>query len=351
MSQKLSRSSSWSTADVPLCRARVRRTGTLAGMSTRIGEETWGPWRAIRLEDETLSVLVVPAVGGRIVSLVDRRSGRDWMMQGGPPDLLLGGGWGREEAVFGGRESFGWDECLPTVSPCADPLDAAAPPLRDHGDQWGRPAEAHVDVAGGGLDVTWSGTRWPYHFVRRLSLEGGVSLLAAYTLTNESERPMPLLWSLHPTFRLEPGTCIELPGVSEARVTATVGLELSPADAVAWPLAPSTTGGTIELSRVRAADGSAVKLYAPAPEAARLVTPDGSVLELRWDRAMAPTVGVWLSFGGWPAGGPPVEQVAIEPTTSPDDHLADALAHERACIVDPGATLRWWVRLTARAAR
>lgn len=320
-------------------------------MSTRIGEETWGRWWAFRLEDDTLSVLVVPAIGGRIVSLVDGRSGRDWMMQGAPPDVPLAVAWGREEAVFGGRESFGWDERLPTVSRCADPLDAAAPPLRDHGDQWGRPAETQVDVAAGGLDVTWRGSRWPYRFSRRLSLEHGASLLAAYTLTNESERPMPLLWSIHPTFRLEPGTAIELPGVSEARVTATVGMALPPADAVAWPLAPSSTGGTIELGRVRAADGSAVKLYAPAPEVARLVTPDRSALELTWDRAVAPTVGVWLSFGGWPTGGPPVEQLAIEPTTSPDDDLADALAHGRARIVDPGATLRWWVRLTARAAR
>jgi galactose mutarotase-like enzyme len=319
-------------------------------MSTRISEESWGRWGAIRMEDEALSVLVVPEIGGRVVSLVDRRTRRDWMMPGEPPDLALADVWSREEVVFGGRESFGWDECLPTVAPCPDPLDADAAPLRDHGDQWGRPADVLPDDEGDGVGLAWSSSRWPYRFSRRLSLEPDATLRAEYSFANESDRALPLLWSIHPTFRLEPGTLIELPGVSTARVTWTDGMGLQSADSVAWPLAPSSLGGTVDLGRVRSADGSAVKLYAHAPEVARLVTPDGSHLELTWDRAVGTTVGVWLSFGGWPIGGPPVEQVAIEPTTSPDDDLDDAIAHRRAREVGPGESLRWWVRLTSRTA-
>jgi hypothetical protein len=101
----------------------------------------------------------------------------------------------------------------------------------------------------------------------------------------------------------------------------------------------------VDLSLVRGPEGWAVKLYAEAPEVVRAVTPDDAVLELSWERTTAPTVGVWLSAGGWPVGGPPALQVALEPTTSPDDHLADALAHRRPLIVEPGAERRWWVRL------
>ena len=36
--------------------------------------------------------------------------------------------WSAGDVVFGGRESFGWDECLPTVAPCPDPLDPSAAP-------------------------------------------------------------------------------------------------------------------------------------------------------------------------------------------------------------------------------
>ena len=80
----------------------------------------------------------------------------------------------------------------------------------------------------------------------------------------------------------------------------------------------------------------------------RAVTPDGASLEVTWDQASAPALGVWLAYGGWPPGAAPVRQVALEPTTSPDDHLADAIDHRRAWTLAPDETRRWWVRFRSR---
>ena len=71
---------------------------------------------------------------------------------------------------------------------------------------------------------------------------------------------------------------------------------------------------------------------------------DGSELRFAWDLAFAPTLGIWLDYGGWPPGEPR-HQVAIEPTTSADDDLASAIAAGRARILEPGTPLRWKVRL------
>ena len=90
---------------------------------------------------------VVAEVGARVVSLRDLARDREWLLQNTPPTEAEGMAWSSEGVVFGGRESFGWDECLPTVAPCPDPLDPAAAPLRDHGDQWGRGAYLAVDEA------------------------------------------------------------------------------------------------------------------------------------------------------------------------------------------------------------
>jgi len=65
---------------------------------------------------------------------------------------------------------------------------------------------------------------------------------------------------------------------------------------------------------------------------------------IAWDRAFAPTLGIWLDYGGWPPGEPR-HQVAIEPTTSADDDLASAIAAGRARILEPGTPQRWKVRL------
>jgi hypothetical protein len=301
--------------------------------------------RAVRLADTALSIIVVPGLGGRVVSLRDERCGREWLKQGSAPDPDEARTWSEEVAVFSGRASFGWDECLPTVAPCADPLAVDGPQLRDHGDLWGRPAEVRADP--GAITTTWTPMRWAYRLTRRLSLEQGGTCRADYQLISLMDRPAPVLWSMHPTLALEPGSRIELPGEDRVRLTWTTGSPLVATESVAWPLASAPDGSAVDLGRIRDRDGSAAKCYASRARVGTVRAADGDRLEFTWDRSLVPALGVWLDFGGWPGGGPPVEQVALEPTSSPDDHLGDAIAHDRAWSLPPASVLRWWVRVTS----
>ncbi|HSH33484.1 MAG TPA: hypothetical protein VLB31_07680, partial [Actinomycetota bacterium] len=104
------------------------------------------------LENDAVRLACEPDVGARITSLVDLRTGREWLVPGTLPGNAAASA--AEGAVFGGTEAFGWDECLPTVAPCPDPADATAPALRDHGDQWGRPAD--VEATDERLVATWT---------------------------------------------------------------------------------------------------------------------------------------------------------------------------------------------------
>jgi hypothetical protein len=55
-------------------------------------------------------------------------------------------------------------------------------------------------------------------------------------------------------------------------------------------------------------------------------------------------MGVWLDAGGWPSEAP-IHQVALEPTSSPDDQVADALAERRAWTLPARGRLRWGMRI------
>ena len=180
-------------------------------VSTTISHASWGEWPSVRLATPVVDLEVVSEIGARVVSLRDLRRDREWLLGGEPPSEAEGMGWSEEGVAFSGRE-MRWDECLPTVSVCADPLDAHAPPLRDHGDQWGREAYLSVDHERGAVEHTWSVPRWPYRLSRRLSFDDEQTLLANYQLTSLADVPLPLLWSQHPVFRLEPRTRLELPG-------------------------------------------------------------------------------------------------------------------------------------------
>ena len=311
-------------------------------MKATVEHRTWGGWPSVTLSTEAVSLEVVSEVGGRIVSLRDKRRDREWLVQGEPPAELEQMEWATEGIVFGGRESFGWDECLPTTAVCADPLAPDGPALRDHGDQWGRGAYLSLETDSGAVVHTWSVPRWEYRLSRRLSFVDEQTVLAEYLLVSVAGKPLPISWAQHPVLRLEPGSAIDLPDVRRVHCSWRDGIGLP--DELSWPVATTGEGTEIDLSCVRRDEGWAAVLYALPTDEVRAVAPDGARLDLDWDRDFAPALRVWLSYGGWPAEGERREQVALEPCTSEHDDLERAMQAGHQRTLAPGDELRWWVR-------
>jgi hypothetical protein len=297
----------------------------------------------IRLENAALRLDCLPALGGRIVALIDRVTGRNWLTTGHPSTDP--GAWAGQDAIFGGDQAFGWDECLPTIARCPDPLDPSGPPLRDHGDAWGRSAE--VERRGDDALVSRSSVGGRWELTRTIRLADR-TVAVDYDLRSLGPA-VPFLWSMHPLLALEPGSRVELSGLDRIGLRSSTEIEFATDEAgtVGWPIATATDGTKIDLALVHdAGAGFAVKLatnVAPAG-AIGVRTPDGAAIHVDWKRAVAPAVGIWLDHGGWPEGAA-LRQVAIEPATSGDEDLVSAVMAGRARLVPVGGNIRWWARL------
>jgi galactose mutarotase-like enzyme len=311
-------------------------------VKAELSHRTWGDWPSVALSTEAVELEVVSEVGARVVSLRDKRRDREWLVQGQKPRELEQMDWAKERAAFGGRESFGWDECLPTTAPCADPLRPGQE-LRDHGDQWGRGADLRLDHEHGAVEHTWAAPLWDYRLQRRLSFADESTVLAEYIVESHADVPLPIHWAQHPTLRVEPGSYIDLPEVHTALRSWQNGIDLP--QELNWPKATTADGQERDLGCVRTGEGWATVLYAEPREGTRVVAPDGSRLDFEWDQVFAPALRIWLSYGGWPPGAEPSEQIALEPCTSMHDDLAGALEAGQERILPPGGALRWWVRL------
>src|SRR5512137_2831249 len=104
-------------------------------MTATLMRDSWYGSPAWRLEDDALRIIVVPEAGGKIVSLLDRRTGYEWLIQpahANPFRLLPPG------SVYNDEQVGGWDEMLPTIlagpDPEPGPYEGAA--LPDHGELW-----------------------------------------------------------------------------------------------------------------------------------------------------------------------------------------------------------------------
>jgi galactose mutarotase-like enzyme len=275
----------------------------------------------VSLENDHVCLMVDVSFGARVVSLIDRKTGREWLLQGARSIDVS------EQAIYRGAASRGWDECFPTVLSCHH--SAWGGHLRDHGMLWGRPWTID-DVGSEHLHASFEGDG--IKFTRRLSLNGP-ELTAAYTVTSTRGADVPYLWSQHCVLSVSSDHRIALKG--QGKMTAAGrGFD--------WPAHPER-----DLAQVGQSDeGFVLKYYGLTPAGAMArISGKGGGLRFDWDGSEIPALGIWLDYGGWPEEGP-LQQVALEPTTGAADDLVAAEAIGQARWLVPGATHKWTVRLT-----
>lgn len=196
--------------------------------------------------------------------------------------------------VAGGAQ--GWDEMVPNVE--------ATGLLPDHGEAWRAP---WVVEEGSGSSVVMScrGRVVPFELRRRIEVGRRVRL--DYTYLNVGAEPHLAYWSGHTLFRFEEGMEIGVPG----------GEKLG---AMAWGASRKTFLPKGSINRVR------------------LGWRSGAAIELRWDPALTPYVGVWVCNGD--LGG--YRQIAIEPATGGNDGPDPAAPPP---LLGSGETFGWWLEV------
>jgi galactose mutarotase-like enzyme len=304
---------------------------------------------ALSLYNDDLELVAVPSAGARVTHL-RRRNGREWLWRNPvlplsvPPIELPT----TPTAYIDRYDSGGWDECFPTVGACALPDTVPARPLPDHGELWC--AEWQHDLLANGEVTIWRSVAHcrtvPASVQREVTLDGD-AIHFDYRIRSLGDAPFPYLWAAHPLFAIQPGTLLELPGVSRARVGAVHGRhDLASGEMVTWPL--DNERGLVVPER----GGWAMNLFmeSAAPGLARLTDPTrGETLELHWDAAEIPFVTLWLNFGGWGPAGEPYVNLAVEPCLAVPTTLDEAAAIPgMAPILPPSGERAWRLTVTLR---
>ena len=231
---------------------------------------------------------VRPERGGRITSL--RLDGEELLEQGIGVD-----GAGAQGFVEAG--AWGWDEMVPNVE--------AFGSLPDHGEAWRMPWTVGA-TSPGSAHMRCLGRVVPWELERHLELsEGGVR--ASYVYTNRGSGPQYAYWCAHPLFRFERGMEIGVPGGEG-------------------------------LAQLAAGTSTKIFLTPGSTDRVRLGWASGAAVEVGWDAALTPYVGVWVCNGD--LGG--YRQVGIEPATGGNDRPDPSAPPP---LLAPGEEFRWWLEI------
>jgi hypothetical protein len=281
---------------------------------------------ACPLQNDDLSVAVVPDEGGRIASLKSRHSGLELLLQARRDRAPLQPGL---YARFRDGACAGIEECLPSVSACTgDGESAEDAPVPDHGDFWQLAWTVDAFDAAA-LSLSATGFSRPLRLRKRISLHDN-SLRMDYSIENLSDRPTSFLYACHPLLAVAPGDRIALPEeVTSLRLHSSCGDRLGTHGTILpWPVIPDLSHCDLSLV-LDESEHTADMLYT-----ARLTegwcgfyrSAARQGVALRFNPASLPYVGLWLCYGGWPEDGSEPRQyaVALEPTTAPYGTLAAA---------------------------
>lgn len=271
------------------------------------------PLRTLDLQSPSFALSVIPEFGGKIASLRDRGSGREWLWCNPvlPPREPVYG-----ENYIEGLDSGGWDEIFPTVGPCEV---RGLGKLPDHGELVGLPwtLEQHSKDE---LRLSVTGRCAPYRFTRtiRSTAEG---FIFDYELVHLGSTPFPWLWCAHPLIAIEAGMRIRY-GDSEWHIPDPESEAFTPSAKKFF-----TSRGEVSSVSVQAVEGSSLTIH--------------------FDPDELPYLGFWRNLRGWAGvGATPYFNLGVEPTTSPADLLSDAVAHNLHRVLAGGETARWSLRLT-----
>ncbi|HEY3757514.1 MAG TPA: hypothetical protein VGL42_15280 [Opitutaceae bacterium] len=293
-------------------------------------------FESVLLSSPTLEVVCVPELGGRVCSLVNRRTGREWLWRRpGEPALFQPA----DPLDFGTGTFAGLDECFPTVGPGAW-VDGRV--LPDHGDVWARAWKIGARTPEL-LELTVESPPWEFRLRRTIQLRESV-VHFSYELESLANRYAPALWSMHPLFSIREGDRLELPAsVRELRVESSdASVQRS---SVLYPeISPGVRLDELALFDLERGylKAFAGPVWASDARAAIVNRASGESLEVRWDAAAAPYLGLWLTRGGYRGW----HHVGIEPTNAPFDRvdLAARDAHTAfAVTLPPRSRRRWWV--------
>lgn len=258
-------------------------------------------------------VTVVPGHGARIAQITDAH-GNDWLADTGAQELA-----DDVPVSFAAGTRGGWDECLPSVAPCADP-NRPGRDIADHGDFWAASWLATmVEDSAAAFAADVPGYPLAMRKTVRLPAERQ-GLTVDIDIVNRSGAPYRFLYSAHPLWAFGSDVIVDVPGAGD--VVPGFGCP----DYVTPPI------GTIR----RRGDRTNYKAFVQWSGIARYAVPAlNTAMVLRQTPGVNPWLGVCVNRGGYPAGMPGDYWIALEPTTAPTDSLAAAVLAGSAAVLEP----------------
>jgi hypothetical protein len=299
--------------------------------------------QVVRLENELISIDILPELGGKIYNFIHLPSDRNLLWHN--PRILPA----RQQcgARFDDVWSGGWDELIPNDIPTPVIGNEMLP---DHGEVWSQPSEWQVVKSSESkttVRLVNHGHVLPTAFEKTISLQRGDPFCTVqYRLTNLGRQPVDFLWNIHPAMAISPTTRLDLRarrGIVEKWGTDHFegGSEYD------WPYAIDRSGKRVDLRQVHPPESAlADHHYLPDVLEGWYAVTDTQArvgFGLVFPTSVFPHLWLFRTFGGWRK----LYTLILEASNGYPNDLAIARQTGRCGHLEPSQTIEAEVKAIA----
>ena len=322
-------------------------------MKTQIVKTMYKDIEAVSVENTHLRVVFLPGFGGKMASLADKKSGREFLVQAdGESYKKLGYAGSYVDA-----ECSGFDDMFPTIDTWTyNDYPWCGAEMPDHGEVCGLPWGYEVEEDGGCLHCWVYGVRFPYRLDKWIRFSGESELCISYKARNLSPFDMNYIWAAHVMLNAERGARILTPYDDGAAATCVFSGDedfAMPGMAIQWPKTKTQCGGTsdISITESKAPDGNSYKYYfdAPVPEgwSGYQYESDGTRIFLKVSKETVPYLGIWVNNGAFKN----YYNMALEPCSGTYDDPQRAVQHGQGSVLPGGGEQAWQLSFCVESGR
>lgn len=288
---------------------------------------------AVQLCSGELRCIVLPAHGGKIVSLQYVKNGFELLFQN-PKGNFRTAFCG---ADFSQYEACGFDDAFPSIDASEVRLESGRMvSYPDHGEIWTSPFSA--EVQGEKLKLCCEGRRLPYHYEKTFELREN-ELFCTWHIRNTGEEAFPWLWAAHFLAAYEPDMQLIFPEGTESieyvldtDAPERAGKKVPFGDGAAFCSVPKPGVRMKKFylaGRVR--EGRCGYLYPSRRMKAQFF----------FDRDALPYLGCWITAGGYRGD----KNCALEPASGYYDEIGRAEKNRACSVLSPGASVSFQMRV------
>jgi galactose mutarotase-like enzyme len=267
------------------------------------------------LENDFLKITLIPKLGGKIASFIEKNSGFELLFQDNAASY-------RDLTAYDDFDvaAWGFDDAFPCIEKGDVPYGSRTVVYPDHGEVWTLPFTYEID--GEVLRLSCVSRFLPYRYNKTLTLDGR-TLNIRYHIENTGGLPIPFIWTMHCLINCANNMELRFPkGVEEVEVAIPGSGYLGEMGTI--HRFPVTADG-YRLDRIfDKSAGKKEKYYGTKPVQEGVCAafyPDAGVtFTTYFDPKKLPCLGFWVTEGGYKGD----YNCALEPTSGYYDFICKA---------------------------